>query len=387
MLTFAEFTGINNVLPDHRQKPSDLRVAMDVDIGLTGELTRRAGFSEVSALCHKNLHQAGGYMLATVGSVLTAIHPDGARVTIHPALGSSRVWYCNLPDGRTTYSNGLIHGITDGLTGGDWSIPVPDLADVTPTAGAMDLGSYRYHLTFVRLMDQLEGPANSSQPFDVVQGGVRLENLPERDGYAVNVYLSGKNGEGAYLAGTAAGSEFSYAGRNSALVLACRTLGAIPMPVGTIAASWRGRVLVAQGNVLWGSMPGSVHLCQWRDFKQFDAPITLLQPVDDGLYVGTSRDLAFLSGTQFDALGYQPKNTGPVALGSGVTAPGDRVKLGAATGQGTGMLCIAGGCIVAGFNSGSVERLTKDRYQTAATEFAATWREVDGTPQYLAVPQ
>ena len=39
MLTFAEFTGINNLLPEHRMGGADLVQATDVDIGLTGEIT------------------------------------------------------------------------------------------------------------------------------------------------------------------------------------------------------------------------------------------------------------------------------------------------------------------------------------------------------------
>ena len=116
MLTFESFTGINNVLPGHRRSSGELASALNVDIGLTGEIARRGGYSEASALCHKNLHQSTGYMLATVGGALTAIWPNGDRHVVHPALGFSRVRYCNLPDGRTLFSNGLIHGMTDGLT-------------------------------------------------------------------------------------------------------------------------------------------------------------------------------------------------------------------------------------------------------------------------------
>ena len=118
-------------------------------------------------------------MLATCGSVLTAIWPDGTRHVIHPALGYSRVWYCNLPDGRTTYSNGLIHGVTDGLTGAARSVPMPASLGVADVAfGALHPGEYRYHLTYVRLSDRLEGPAISSEKVTISQGGLRLDGLP-----------------------------------------------------------------------------------------------------------------------------------------------------------------------------------------------------------------
>ena len=388
MLTFDAFAGINNILPEHRLTGKDLLVARDVDIGLTGEISRRAGFTEVSALCHKNLHQAQGFMLATCGSVLTAIHPNGDRHVIHPALGPERVWYCNLPDGRTTFTNGLIHGVTDGLTGSDRSVPAPDSLGAPGMAfGALHPGQYRYHLTHVRLADRLEGQAISSAPIAIEHGGMRLDGLPQRDGHETHVYLSGQDGEGAYLAGVAAGNSFEYTGNNAALVLPCRTLGAQPFPVGTITAFWRSRVLVAQGNVLWASRPNALHLSDWKDFKPFGAAITAIQPVDDGVYVGTASDLIFLAGTAWDQLAFVPTQRGPVVPGSGVSAPGDRIKLGDGTGNGTAMLCIAGGEIVAGFGGGQTASLTDGRYRTTAIEVCATFREVNGIPQYLAAAQ
>lgn len=392
MLTFEAFTGINNVLPAHRLTGADLIAATDVDIGLTGEISRRYGFTEASDTCHKNVHNAQGYpatgfQLATTGGELIATHPGGAQHVIHPALGPGRVWYCDLPDGRTTYTNGLIDGVTDGLTGWDRSVPVPASLGVPDDAfGELFPGSYRYHLTHVRLADRLESPAISSEPI-AINNGFRLDGLPQLDGHAINVYLSGLDGEGGYLAGTTATGSFEYTGNNAALVLPCRTLGARPFPVGTYTAFWRGRVLTAVGNTLWACRPSALHLSDWRDFKQLVGGITAVQPVDDGIYVGTDKDLIFLSGTTWDTLTHVSTQRGPVVHGSGVSAPGDRLKLGDGTGGGAAMLCIAGGEIVAGFNGGQTSSLTGNRYKTTATEVCATFREIDGIPQYIAVPQ
>ena len=388
MLTYKSFTGINNVLPEHRMGSGDLLLAQDVDIGLTGEISRRGGFALESEQCHKNLHQAHSFMLATCGSALMAIHSDGSRHVIHPALGSDRVWYCDLPDGRTTYTNGLIQGVTDGRTGVERSVAMPESLGLPDACfGALHPGQYRYTLSFVRLADRLEGPAISSVPLELVQGGLRLDGLPALEGHAVNVYLSGKDGEGAYLAGTAVGGSFEFTGSNTELVLPCRTLGAEPFPVGTVTAFWRGRVLVAQGNVLWASRPMAPHLSDWRDFKSLPAPITAIQPVEDGVYVGTEQDLVFLAGTEWEQLAYVPTKRGPVVLGSGVQAPGHRLKLGDGTGGGQAMLCIAGGEVVAGFGGGQTTSLTGGRYRMTVREVAATFRELGDIPQYLAVPQ
>ena len=388
MLTYESFTGINNVLPERRMGAADLLDALDVNIGLTGEITRRFGFTEVSDQCHKNLWQSAGYLLATQGSELVALHPGGARHVIDPAIGHSRLWYCNLPDGRTTYTNGLIQGVTDGLAGQDRSVRAPDSLGAPDHAfGQLDRGSYRYYLTAVRLSDGAESPAITSESITIDGGGLRLENLPVRPGHAIRVYLSGLDGEDAYLAGTTTGSTFEWGGTNSDLVLPCRTVGAQPFPVGTLTAFWRGRVLTAVGNTLWASRPMAPHLSDWRDFKPLGAAITAIQPVDDGIYVGTAKDLIFLGGTTWDALAFRSTKRGPVVPGSGVAAPGDKLKLGDGTGGGDAMLCIAGGEIVAGFNGGQTTSLTANRYKTEATEVSATFREVDGIPQYVAVPQ
>ena len=124
----------------------------------------------------------------------------------------------------------------------------------------------------------------------------------------------------------------------------------------------------------------------WRLLaKQFTSPITLIQPVDDGVYVGTTTELVFMAGSEFDKMTYRQVLAGPVVLGSGVQAPGDLIRGGQ---PGTAMLCIADGVICVGFNGGNLVRLTEGRYQTDVTEVAATFRMLPGRiPQYLAIPQ
>ena len=157
--------------------------------------------------------------------------------------------------------------------------------------------------------------------------------------------------------------------------------------MGTVTAFWRGRVLVAQGDVLWASRPSAPHLSDWRDFKPLGSRITAVLPVADGVFVGTDQDLIFLGGTTWDALAFVPTKRGPVVLGSGVEAPGQKLKLGDGAGSGQAGICIAGGGIVACFSGGQTSGLTDNRYKTTAAEVCATFREVNGIPQYLAVPQ
>ncbi|WP_054074568.1 hypothetical protein [Comamonas testosteroni] len=387
MLTFKSFTGINNVQPEHRLKASDLLAAKDVDIGLDGEVSRRGGYQRLSEVCHKNLWQAAGFQLATTEGALVSIAAGGVTTVLWPNIGPERVWYCNLPDGRTLFSTGLQRGITDGVTAHMLTVPEPaSLGALDFAFGELEQGQYRYGVSHVRLSDRAEGPVRVSEPVSVLQGGLRLDGLPQLPGHALNVYLSGRDGEGMFFAGTTVERSFEFGGRNSALVLPARTLGAQVLPDGTLMAFWRGRVLVAQGKVLWASRPAVPHLSDWRDFKPMTGEITALVPVDTGIYVGTTQDLIFLGGETFDSLVYTATMRGPVVLGSGIEAPGHRLALGDGTGAGAAMLCIAGGEVVAGFDGGQTTSLTVNRFKTAAKEVSAAFREVNGIPQYMAVP-
>lgn len=386
MLTFKSFTGINNVLPQERLSPDALTVATNVDAGLTGELRRREGYALAAEGCHKNLFQAEGFLLATCDGDLKNV--DTGTV-LYAGLGSSRVWYAQLPDGRVAWSNDLICGLTDGVTATAWGVPIPpSVGALTEIAGGLYPGDYQWQITYVRLSDGLEGgPAYSSAPVRVEDGGVFLSGLPVEAGYKINVYLTSHDGGRAFYAGSTTNGLFSFTGKNDELVLPCRTEFMQPAPAGRCLAAWRNRVLVADGNVLYASSPNTVELFDVRrDFKQFVEPITAVIPVDDGIYVGTERELAFLAGDRFDSLVYRRVVNGPVVLGSGVQVRAELVKQGEGAGMGAAALCIADGGIVAGFNGGGVIRMTEGRYKTTVTEVHASFRMRAGIPQYVAIP-
>lgn len=387
MLTFRSFTGIDNVLPPQRLSAKALVEAMNVDLGLDGEVSRRAGYDIAAPGCHKNLWRGAGFHLATIGGQLTSVSDGGARHLIHPALSSARVAYCNLPDGRTAFSNGAICGLTDGLTGTSWGVPAPTNAGfATSVQGGLDPGLYRYAVTHVRVADGLESAPVYGAQVDLQQGGLMVTDLPEREGMSANVYLTGRDGGEFFLAGSTAGAAFIFTGVHDELQLPCRTLHEAVAPAGQVLSFWRGRALVAVGDVLYASLPyrwESFHLA--RDFKRFAARITLVQPVDDGLYVGTEDELVFLLGDRFDTLAPMSVRSGRVVPGSGCAVPGERLRRGDGMGSGAAMVCIVAGHLTVGFRGG--ETTTLANYRTQAREVVATFREVGGTPQYLAVEQ
>jgi hypothetical protein len=55
--------------------------------------------------------------------------------------------------------------------------------------------------------------------------------------------------------------------------------------------------------------------------------------------------------------------------------------------RGLALVCIADGTLVFGYNGGSIWRFAEGTYRTTVTEVSATFRVIDGIPQYIAVPQ
>lgn len=390
-MKFTKFAGINNVAPPERLAESDLAEAVNVDIGLTGEISRRKGFSTLDAdLPVDWMHQRKDGELVVSGDTLVMAGQDGvSKVTLltDANLAGRRMWFVDLPDGRTAFANGVLTGITDGVVVTNWGVPTPaSVGTATAVAGQLDPGAYRYQLTYARTSDGLEGGAAFGASINLPGGGLLLTDLPVLAGHRINVYLTGRDGDEAFLAGTTLTGSFSYLGKTNALALPCYTTHTAPAPLGTICATWRGRSLIAVGPTLHASRPMQPEIFDLqRDFKQFTANITMVQPVDDGIWVGTTKELAFLAGTQFDALQFNPRGIGPVVLGSGVSVPGEYVAQGQGTGQGAAMICIAGGSIVTGFNGGLLIPVTQQRYQTGAMEVCATFRIHAGTPQYVAI--
>lgn len=397
MITFLRFTGINNqqlssqLEVDPKTGATPLAAATNVDLDLAQQWRRRMGYAQADTGAFRNLWQAAGFLLASKDGDL--INVDTGAVLYANLSDTLRTWYTNLPDGRTTFSNGTICGITDGTVNGTtkWGAPVPASAGtITPTAGgSLKPGRYRAAATHVRVADGLEsGPAYAAA-FDLVAGNgtVVWTGLPAAPaGHRTNVYLSSHNDDTLYLAATTTGTTTSFAAANDTLQLECKTDFCIAAPAGICTAFWRGRTLMAVGSVLLASRPQQWELFDYRvDFKQFSGDITLVQPVDGGIWVGTEYELAFLQGTQFDQLvAMHAAVSGAVVLGSGVAVDGRYIKGG---GAGPAMICIANGYLVAGMGDGSARALTDNVYRTDAEEVIATFRMQGEIPQYIAIEQ
>jgi hypothetical protein len=387
MRSLQKFTGLNNVKPAEELGDDSLTLATNVDLDLEGHASRRAGFVKTSSVRHANLWKANGFTVATRGAAGDLVNVDTNTVLL-AGVSHNRMWFVNLPNGRTLFSNETYQGTLSATEARPWGVPTPaSLGSAADTAGNLFPGKYQWALTHVRLVDGIEGaPAYSNAgAIDIVLGGIALTSLPVPTGYKTRIYLTSHYGGERFFAGETTTSTFTFTGFNRELQLRCPTDLMQPPPVGRLVAFWRGRVLIAVGNVLFASPPNAWEVFNWRrDFKQFSGTITMVQPVQDGVWIGTASELCFLEGKKWDDLERRVRMPKPVVLGSGCTVPGEYVRAGDSPADAECMVCIAGGWIVAGLPSGELVPITKDRYSVTASGVAAAFRVVGGVPQYVA---
>ena len=172
--------------------------------------------------------------------------------------------------------------------------------------------------------------------------------------------------------------------------IAGRLLGAPPLA--TYLAYWNGRIYLAQDNLLWATELYLYNMIdKTKNFFQFEAPITMVGAVGDGLYVGTQEGCWFLSGSSLKELKRVRVLDSPVIPGSMVTMPSEvanppQVDLGQDTPVSLGLLFMTTNGYCAGQNSGQCFNLTESKFIfPEAVSAKALYRVQDGVHQYVAV--
>ncbi len=174
------------------------------------------------------------------------------------------------------------------------------------------------------------------------------------------------------------------------------TLGAISgrmlfaPPMATDIAYYRGRIYLASGPVLWAT---ELYLYDFVDknknYLLLEHDITMVEPVTDGIYVGTTAQLLFLKGIMAKGFEQTVILSSPVLRGSAVTVPYSKAHPQARQGpvpEGEGPMFMTESGICYGLDGGTVYNLTQDRVVFPPAERAAAlYREDQGANSYVAV--
>lgn len=161
-------------------------------------------------------------------------------------------------------------------------------------------------------------------------------------------------------------------------------------PLATEIDYYKGRIYLAAGRWLWGTELYLYDLVdRTRNFVPFQDDITMLRAVEDGLYVGTTAQLLFLSGVMSDGLKMTVVVDSPVIAGSAVDVPLSKVHPQARQGpvpEGDAPVFLTAAGICLGLDGGQVYNLTDGRVVfPPAQRAAALYREDQGANAYVAV--
>jgi hypothetical protein len=117
------------------------------------------------------------------------------------------------------------------------------------------------------------------------------------------VYCSTQNGNTLYLSQVGVLNSSVTISSQSNLVSPLRFFGLDTAPLGHIVKYYRGRIYVAQDNILWYSEPFQYeHFNLSSNYIEFPERIKEVMPVEDGIWIGSDR-LYYLSGE--DALTFK----------------------------------------------------------------------------------
>lgn len=385
-LQFKAFKGLRNDTDQERFGPEDLAVAQNVDIDSTGRIARRAGQTEVyNGNAHSLFATADARRAYFVESnALKELSTAYAATTLRSGLTAARMRYLEVA-GRVYYSNAYETGVIDNGLSRSWGL-VPPLNPGVATASGGNLpdGVYQYTLTYIR-KDGQESGAPLARKVTVTEGGITWASLPvsaDPDVTHKMLYLSTADGEVLYRAVTLtnATTTAAYAGDGTDLQVPLDTQFMQEAPTGQVLAYWRGHVFVAVGNIVFVSEPYGYELFDLRNYLPFPTRVTLICPVDDGIYfadegghwfaTGEPKAMALSQKTEYGAIPDTLRPVRPEIFGDGST-------------QGAVAIWTTPEGIIAGRNGGVLTNLSKQYTHPAAVNGASLFRDVSGLHQYL----
>ena len=165
-------------------------------------------------------------------------------------------------------------------------------------------------------------------------------------------------------------------------------------PNAGVLCYYNGRIYLADGPVLWATELFAYNFVDaTAGHKMFEADVTMIGAVGDGVYVGTDEGLWFLDGPNYAQMKRRSVMDSPVIRGSMVTIPAElgnppQVPPGSDTPMAVALMFMTatGACVAS--NSGQAINMTESKFFFPAAQSAsAMYRRQDGRNQYVAALQ
>jgi hypothetical protein len=382
-----KFPGLDNVNPP--EKSNGLQTVSNFFITDENQLDTRQGYArKVTGVPH-SLWSDGAICLYREGVYLKRLHEDLTTTSILRGglQGNSLMRYLSL-NGRIYYTDGISTGIIENLTDRTWGLQVPGTPTLSLTSGWVAEGRYQIAVTYSRV-DGQESGASTSAVIDVGANGGIIVSLPTSSDATVsdvNLYATGCNGEVLfYVASFPNGTSSVTYSRGDAFGPALKTQFLSPPLVGNLMAHYNGRIYIAQNDIVWYTQLFGYELMDLAEnFLPMGGNITMLESVQDGLWVATESGTYFLVGDDAPLKRISKDDAGVIP---GTAVKLDGVNLGKEKSY-SGPAVLWGSAkygVCAGLNGGQVQYLTEKRFLFPETDYrgAGLIRQEDNSNLYL----
>jgi hypothetical protein len=384
------------LLYDKESKQSAARNIVNADVTNSGNLKRRRGFTQV--VSGTNVHSLGGTDRLVVymdDGTLYRLNSDESATSLRTGLSPSRLMSYETINGELYFSNGeVLEKIVNGavkLVGVEEPVGQPTLSAMS--AGGLYAGDYQVAITFLNSDGEESGTGTASRVSISEGGGIRLTAIPqpvEEATTRIRVYVSPANGDMLYyFAEVAVGTTTLDIGV-APLGRALNTQFCSRMLPGRILRYYHGRLYSVIDNFIFYSDPQAYGRCKIsNNFIALASNVTMLEPVETGLYISTETEVFFLGGTD-PSTGYslQRVSETPAVEGSSLVAKPEVLGIKGITGSTKVAVWFTNAGWAAGLPDGNVAFLTRDKLALPEyTQAATLHRMVDGMSQLVTIPR
>lgn len=322
--------GMDNRSPETGLSPGYARLIENLDVQRNGTLVLRPGYRLVSAGAAHSIYCPEGtsFALCVKGSNLVKITIDNINVITETPLVSvtqSAMMSYAVHNGDVFWSNGIELGSLSSTAAIiPWGIPRPStIVAFSIGTGGLYAGSYQIAYAAIN-SSGLESATSDAVSVTVAEGGGISVVLPIFDsgvtGY--RIFLTSVNGSDFFKI-----LETSSSGTTVSVGVGDRgkppeaMLHVAPMP-GQIVRSFKSHLLIAVGDILRFTPPFNPHVIQpFRNNYKLPSMISMMQPVEDGVFVATTESTWFYAGTNLMDSTRQIVNYRGAVPGTGLELP------------------------------------------------------------------
>lgn len=311
------FMGVDNLREDAALEVGGnsphlfVRDAVNINFTETGRVEMRAGISKITDSAFEFMWQSPLH-----GDCFAKLNHDWVKVD--PQDWSFKVLIQNIAQGRVEHivlnnrvlmccETGLY--VYDGIEARTFTIDTPAapiLNQVSHYSGGLSAGTYAVAISWVNA-NGMESALSELTNLTVSENSAFEIVLPycfDRNVSHVKLYITDHEG------GELLEYESLDITNSSAMITSVQNLSRsaanrhlTQMRSGHSLALWRGRLMVADRNVLYFSEPMNYHLMDSRfNFVQFPQRIRFAIPVDAGIWVGQQDHVVFLRGNDLKGM-------------------------------------------------------------------------------------